>query len=52
MQARPVARTRGLQRLGAELTLYWIEGYGGGLFLPFRDATNGQPAAMAAGAAI
>lgn len=42
MQARPVARTRGLQRLGAELTLYWIEGYGGGLFLPFRDATNGH----------
>lgn len=24
-----------------ELTLYWIEGYGGGLFLPFRDATSG-----------
>ncbi len=22
------------------LTLYWIEGYGGGLFLPFRDATG------------
>jgi uncharacterized protein (DUF1684 family) len=21
---------------------YWIEGYGGGLFLPFRDATNGR----------
>lgn len=25
----------------AFLNLYWIEGYGGGLFLPFRDATNG-----------
>jgi hypothetical protein len=25
----------------ATLTLYWIEGYGGGLFLPFRDGTNG-----------
>jgi uncharacterized protein (DUF1684 family) len=24
------------------LNLYWIEGYGGGLFLPFRDATNGH----------
>ncbi len=24
----------------AELSLYWVEGYGGGLFLPFRDATN------------
>jgi uncharacterized protein len=23
------------------LGLYWLEGYGGGLFLPFRDATNG-----------
>jgi len=24
------------------LTLYWMEGYAGGLFLPFRDATNGR----------
>lgn len=24
-----------------QLSLYWTEGYGGGLFLPFRDATNG-----------
>lgn len=23
------------------LELYWLEGYGGGLFLPFRDATSG-----------
>jgi uncharacterized protein len=23
------------------LELYWMEGYAGGLFLPFRDATNG-----------
>lgn len=23
-----------------KLALYWIEGYGGGLFLPFRDLTN------------
>ncbi|MDF1523922.1 MAG: DUF1684 domain-containing protein, partial [Trueperaceae bacterium] len=23
------------------LSLYWIGGYGGGVFLPFRDATNG-----------
>ena len=37
-----VGRTAGLtQRLGGELTLYWIDGYGGGLFLPFRDATCG-----------
>ena len=24
------------------LAVFWIEGYAGGLFLPFRDATNGQ----------
>jgi uncharacterized protein (DUF1684 family) len=24
-----------------ELELYWLAGYGGGLFLPFGDATNG-----------
>lgn len=43
MLARPQARTKGLiGELGSELTLYWIEGYGGGLFLPFRDATSGE----------
>ena len=26
----------------AALDLFWIGGYGGGLFLPFRDATSGQ----------
>lgn len=26
----------------ATLDLYWITGYGGGLFLPFRDATSGR----------
>jgi uncharacterized protein len=26
----------------AALSLFWIGGYGGGLFLPFRDATNGH----------
>jgi uncharacterized protein (DUF1684 family) len=26
----------------ATLDLFWVEGYGGGLFLPFRDATNGR----------
>lgn len=41
MMARPVALTDGLQPLGTELTVYWIEGYGGGLFLPFKDASNG-----------
>ncbi|MEM9441268.1 MAG: DUF1684 domain-containing protein [Pseudomonadota bacterium] len=40
---RPIARTRGLApTVGAELTLWWIEGYGGGLFLPFTDATSGR----------
>jgi len=24
----------------AELAVYWIKGYGGGIFLPFRDMTN------------
>jgi uncharacterized protein len=24
------------------LELYWLEAYGGGVFLPFRDATNGK----------
>lgn len=41
-----------LQRLGqvrfeigaapALLNVYWLEGYGGGVFLPFRDSSNGQ----------
>ncbi|HSF80399.1 MAG TPA: DUF1684 domain-containing protein [Anaerolineales bacterium] len=26
----------------ASLSLFWLEGYGGGLFLPFMDATNGK----------
>jgi len=26
---------------GRRLALYWMESYAGGLFLPFRDATNG-----------
>lgn len=39
----PFARTAGLGgRLGGELTLYWLGGYGGGVFLPFRDATTGK----------
>jgi uncharacterized protein (DUF1684 family) len=25
-----------------KLTLYWMEGYGGGLFLPFSDSTAGE----------
>ncbi len=36
----PFARVT-LGDLGA-LTMFWIEGYGGGAFLPFRDATSGR----------
>jgi uncharacterized protein len=25
-----------------DLALYWLEGYGGGIFLPFADATSGR----------
>lgn len=36
------ARTEGLAKAcGSELLVYWISGYGGGLFLPFADATSG-----------
>jgi uncharacterized protein len=39
----PVAATRfAVARFdGLGLELFWLEGYGGGLFLPFRDATSG-----------
>jgi uncharacterized protein len=30
-----------LGRNALRLELYWIDGYGGGLFLPFRDGTGG-----------
>ena len=40
---RPFARTVGLEeRLGRELTVYWMLGYCGGVFLPFSDATSGS----------
>jgi hypothetical protein len=43
VEVTPFARTRGLgERLGAELAIYWIGGYGGGAFLPFLDATSGN----------
>lgn len=42
LSMRSFARTEGLNaKLGGELTLYWIKGYGGGVFLPFVDATSG-----------
>jgi uncharacterized protein (DUF1684 family) len=31
-----------LYGIDAALPLYWIEGYGGGLFLPFGDSSNGK----------
>ncbi len=36
--------TVSLGELGIEqlLTVYWLDAYGGGLFLPFRDATSGN----------
>ena len=40
VRLKPFARTRGLP-LGGELTLYWLQGYGGGVFLPFADAMRG-----------
>jgi uncharacterized protein (DUF1684 family) len=37
-----LGKTDGLaDALGKELSVYWILGYGGGLFIPFRDATAG-----------
>lgn len=39
---KPFAKTAGLESvLGSELTLYKLLGYGGGVFLPFKDATSG-----------
>lgn len=38
-----VARVRfELHGRHGELSLFWLQGYGGGLFLPFRDATSGR----------
>ena len=42
LQLTSVATTLfSLQGHSHRLTLYWIEGYGGGLFLPFRDRSCG-----------
>lgn len=43
LRFRPFARAH--FELGGEpltLEVHWLEGYGGGIFLPFRDATNGD----------
>ena len=40
---RRFARTDGLAaRFGGELDVWWIDGYGGGVFLPFLDGTTGR----------
>ncbi len=39
---QPFGRTEGLADvLGGELTLFWLTGYCGGVFLPFADTTSG-----------
>jgi uncharacterized protein len=43
LRMQPFARSDGLREaLGGELTFYWLLGYGGGVFLPFADATSGR----------
>ena len=43
IRLRSFARTAGLAAtLGQELTMFWVEGYGGGVFLPFLDGTSGR----------
>jgi uncharacterized protein (DUF1684 family) len=43
LRMRPFGRSSGLRdALGGELTAYWLLGYGGGVFLPFADATSGR----------
>ena len=43
IRLQPFARTEGLaEALGGELTVFWVLGYGGGLFLPFADASSGK----------
>ena len=42
-QIRRVARlTIPFSEGSKDLSLFWIEGYGGGLFLPFGDSTNNE----------
>ncbi|MEM9359103.1 MAG: DUF1684 domain-containing protein [Pseudomonadota bacterium] len=42
LHVQAFARTDGLaEACGKELHVFWIAGYGGGLFLPFADETSG-----------
>lgn len=40
MPAADVGFESPISRQTRSLQLYWLKGYGGGLFLPFKDATN------------
>lgn len=41
-----IGTTVGLKAaLGKEIAVYWMLGYGGGLYVPFRDASNGKTTA-------
>jgi hypothetical protein len=43
IQLTPVGSVRFIRKqIETSLTAFWIEGYGGGLFIPFRDLTNGE----------
>ena len=43
LRMRPALHTNGLEyTLGTDLTVYALEGYAGGLFLPFRDSSSGR----------
>jgi len=42
MRYARIARTEGLSALGGELPVFWIKGYGGGLYIPFTDETSGS----------
>jgi len=43
IRLRRVGRVRpALEGVEVELAVYWLEGYGGGLFLPFRDLLAGR----------
>ncbi|MEM9330802.1 MAG: DUF1684 domain-containing protein [Pseudomonadota bacterium] len=43
VELKRIARTNGLkEKLCNELDVFWISGYGGGLFIPFKDKSSGQ----------
>jgi uncharacterized protein (DUF1684 family) len=40
--SRFATATFSLQSMPCQLDVYWLDAYGGGLFVPFRDATSGR----------